>query len=274
MISDRSFSLTPFREDIRPLQVYRKELHRLLLRWETLTIVFSLILFSAIMVPGDFLSSLGVAHRGIITAVLCLLFAAFNFLLLPWILWGAARRNLPWVPVQMGCYVVLSLLCAVVALWSAGLTVSMFAVGWLFVVIITHVAIGYVVFVLRFASEIPARVSEDPERFPLFWPMPVQTCRLQPLLAPDIQGRVLRMVVENQYLRVTTETGEEVIRCSLGQAEQLVAAGTGLRIHRSYWIARDQIDELFFENGNPRLKTTAGEVLPVSRSAQEMIRSL
>jgi len=52
---------------------------------------------------------------------------------------------------------------------------------------------------------------------------------------------------------------------SLAEAQGKVPAADGMRIHRSHWVAFDQMVRLKFENGNPKLVITSGETLPVSR---------
>lgn len=73
------------------------------------------------------------------------------------------------------------------------------------------------------------------------------------------------------YTIVTTRSGEHIVRMPFTQAINEVSS-QGLQIHRSHWISESEVKRLYYENGNPKLETHMGKVLPVSRSAIPTIR--
>ena len=93
-----------------------------------------------------------------------------------------------------------------------------------------------------------------------------------PETAPKELVGVTRMEAENQYTRVYTNEGSSLVTMTLGQAEAMTEPGAGLRVHRSHWVAFDQMWRIGYKNGNPRITTRSGESVPVSRSKVGAVR--
>ncbi|PCJ07437.1 MAG: hypothetical protein COB16_11085 [Rhodobacteraceae bacterium] len=260
------------RTDIKDLAYFQTQIGVLLWRWETLSMSSLSILFASLMQPAGFLSEFSLPARIAINFGLTAFFWTCNFTLLPWVLWRGLRLNLPWVPVQMGLYVVLSLISAVFLEWVTMRPMQPLNVATTFAIITVPVAIGFLIFVQAVKHTITEVFAQDPQYFPLWQPAPINSCGLQSLLQPALRGRVRRISVESQYLRIFTDQGQSVIRCSLGKATGLLPQESGIRIHRSHWLACEDIDNLHFDNGNPRITDSFGDILPVSRSTVDAIR--
>lgn len=99
----------------------------------------------------------------------------------------------------------------------------------------------------------------------------IQEEPLQRLLPPELRGQIKEIQVEDKYLRVFTEKGEHVIRKSLSEAINGIQDKNGLKIHRSRWVRFDQLEDIFHENGNPRVLLRSGKWIPASRGVVDQI---
>ena len=116
------------------------------------------------------------------------------------------------------------------------------------------------------------RLSSRPEIIPWFAPTGDASIPLLMELPQDIRGEVLRMESMNQYVKVTTDKGSELVRMSLAKACDQVPEAAGWRIHRSLWIAKSEARSVVFEAGNPRLVVRGGERLAMSRQAAPIVK--
>ena len=77
---------------------------------------------------------------------------------------------------------------------------------------------------------------------------------------------------EDHYCRVYTSLGREMVLLRLSDAERELAGANGLRVHRSWWVAKDGIADAKREDGRIKLVLKSGEEVPVSRSYQAAVR--
>lgn len=96
---------------------------------------------------------------------------------------------------------------------------------------------------------------------------------LQKLLPVSKRGHLLHLKASGNYTQVMTTAGTHLLRIGIGEAERATSA-KGLRVHKSYWVARDEIMRLVYVSGNPQIVTQSGETIPVSRSAVPALRSI
>ena len=71
---------------------------------------------------------------------------------------------------------------------------------------------------------------------------------------------------EDHYLRVHTNLGEELILMRLADATRELDGADGLRVHRSWWVAKNGVTEEKRMDGRSFLVLTNGTEVPVSRS--------
>jgi hypothetical protein len=232
-----------------------------------------LTLFITVFTPGGLFADMSLWVRAAIHLFDCVVFLAYSYFVLPPVFRLAFDRGWPVLWVHIAVYVPMALILAVVfALADAGTLSAMeflwhaaLVVAW----VILSAVIGLFLFWVYFLPH--AGVDVRPEQI---WTFHRRTgCRLQEHLSDGVRGRVLRMTAENQYVRVFTERGEDLIRLPLSEAERLVPEDAGLRVHRSHWVARDLVADFGFEGGNPRLMTSDGTQLPVSRNRVGDVRA-
>ncbi|MBB5746851.1 LytTR family DNA-binding domain-containing protein [Brevundimonas variabilis] len=103
------------------------------------------------------------------------------------------------------------------------------------------------------------------------------------IVAPAVEGHrsgtlrirddLLCLQMEDHYVRVHTPDGSRLVLMPLSQAVTEVAGIEGLRIHRSWWVARSAVAAVRSEGRNFRLVLTNGIEAPVARSAVSTLRA-
>lgn len=105
---------------------------------------------------------------------------------------------------------------------------------------------------------------------------PTQRPALLDRLPANKRGALIRLEVQDHYVRAVTTKGSELLLMRLGDAIAETGGNTGLQIHRSHWVGDQGIERISRQTGkNPRLQieTADGETLPVSRSHLDKVRA-
>ena len=105
--------------------------------------------------------------------------------------------------------------------------------------------------------------TEHPERDPppLLERLPV-----------ELRGPLVRLSMQDHYVEVETVKGTTLILLRMSDAIKETEGATGLRIHRSHWVARDQITRVERRDGKVVVETKTGARLPVSRGYLPALR--
>jgi hypothetical protein len=91
---------------------------------------------------------------------------------------------------------------------------------------------------------------------------------------PRHLGRnILCMKTEDHYLRVYTDAGNTLVLLRMGDAENAVGGIEGLRVHRSWWVARHSVAEVVAAGNGLQLHLTNGLDVPVSRERRLLLKS-
>ena len=88
----------------------------------------------------------------------------------------------------------------------------------------------------------------------------------------SLRGRLLFLEMEDHYLRIHTSEGSDVILCRMEDAAHELQ-GHGLRVHRSYWVAKDAVGGARRQGQNWRLRLTDGREVPVGRTYRGSVRA-
>lgn len=89
---------------------------------------------------------------------------------------------------------------------------------------------------------------------------------------PHELGRDLMLLQsQDHYLRVKTKLGETLIRGVLQEAAEELGE-YGLRLHRSWWVARSAIRSFEYRKGAPVIVLTDGQEIPVGRTYRRSVR--
>jgi hypothetical protein len=115
----------------------------------------------------------------------------------------------------------------------------------------------------RHAETIPDRLAAVPV------PEPVD---FRARLPPDLGRDILALQMEDHYVRAHTSHGSVLILLPLHRAIEELGA-PGLRIHRSWWVARHAIAGCVRDGRNLRLRLSNGLEAPVARASVAAVRA-
>jgi len=98
-------------------------------------------------------------------------------------------------------------------------------------------------------------------------PLPeAETAFRQRLSARRRGARLIAIEAHDHYLRVHTDAGAELITLRFADALDELARAHGLRVHRSWWVAADAIEEVRWSRGSGKVRLVGGVVAPISRT--------
>ena len=86
-------------------------------------------------------------------------------------------------------------------------------------------------------------------------------------------GELTALEMEDHYVRAHSSQASTLILMRLRDAEAELTGIDGLRVHRSWWIARDAVEQVVRDGRNVRLKLKGGLEAPVARDRLPTLRS-
>jgi hypothetical protein len=92
------------------------------------------------------------------------------------------------------------------------------------------------------------------------------------LSAKKRAARLIAVEAEDHYVRVHTDVGSELLSMRFSQAVEELALAHGYRLHRSWWVAADAIEEVRWKRGSGEARLVGGIVAPVSRSCAAALK--
>lgn len=95
---------------------------------------------------------------------------------------------------------------------------------------------------------------------------PAADAAFQQRLPFDKRGALVRLEAQDHYLKVVTSAGEALILQRLSDAMTELSEFDGLRVHRSHWVAIDQVQKATRRDGRLILLLSDGAEVPVSRT--------
>nr|WP_255500771.1 LytTR family DNA-binding domain-containing protein [Caulobacter sp. 17J80-11] len=91
---------------------------------------------------------------------------------------------------------------------------------------------------------------------------------------PRRLGRqILTVEAEDHYLRVHTTFGSDLVLLSMSRAMEELACLDGMRVHRSWWVAREAVAGWERDGDRLLLALRDGRKIPVSRSYALVVRN-
>jgi hypothetical protein len=184
----------------------------------------------------------------------------------------ARRRGWPEVPLLVLASAVLagplSALCAVVdtALWPRA-AYYMSPLDWYLQVLFVSVPLNLILIWLRRILAQRSAVAAGPAE-----PTRVRTGDLRDRLPARLGDRIVCLQMEDHYVRVHTDLGSELVLTPLKEALAALPSVEGLQTHRSWWVARDAVQDVVRTGRNVRLRLVNGLETPVARSAVAKLR--
>lgn len=143
-----------------------------------------------------------------------------------------------------------------------GLSLGFWAKGAeLWAIAINTIVISFVVTIVLSVASATSQPPDKPGQPPILDRLPF-----------DKRAQLVAISVEDHYVRVRTIKGEELILMRLGDAIKEVGATRGLQVHRSHWVALDQVRATRRKGDGAILTMEHGPDIPVSRSKMPAIR--
>ncbi|MDP1630742.1 MAG: LytTR family DNA-binding domain-containing protein [Caulobacter sp.] len=101
-----------------------------------------------------------------------------------------------------------------------------------------------------------------------------QPARFLARLPARLRGASLHAVqAEDHYLRLHTSKGQDLILMRLSDAVAELEGLEGAQVHRSWWVARDAVEDSRRGDGRAVLTLTGGVQVPVSRAYAKALRA-
>jgi DNA-binding LytR/AlgR family response regulator len=150
----------------------------------------------------------------------------------------------------------------------APFVISMFNENNILSIFLTLFYIWVVAIVITSVGELASR-NAAPEP-----PAPTETRpALLDRLPPKFRDADLYAISsEDHYVRIHSAAGEHMLLMRLSDAEDLAAPLSGLKPHRSWWVAEAGVDSVSKSDGKLRITLKSGIVAPVSREGAKRVR--
>ncbi|MGP1281601.1 MAG: LytTR family transcriptional regulator DNA-binding domain-containing protein [Parasphingopyxis sp.] len=92
-------------------------------------------------------------------------------------------------------------------------------------------------------------------------------------LPPALGDHLVCLEMQDHYVKAHTLAGSEMLLMRLRDAIAELDGVDGLQVHRSWWVARDQVRAIRREGRGIKLELANGLLAPVARNRQEALRS-
>lgn len=99
------------------------------------------------------------------------------------------------------------------------------------------------------------------------------TPRLVERLPEDLRGDIVSLSVQDHYVAVTTTKGSHELLIRLADAVAETAPVPGLQVHRSHWVALDQVAQARRAGDTAVLTMSNGAEVPVSRANVKAVQA-
>ncbi len=89
---------------------------------------------------------------------------------------------------------------------------------------------------------------------------------------PGLTGRLLCLEMEDHYLRIHTDKGSDIILMRMADAERELADVEGMRVHRSWWVAREAVTGMVRDGPRLLLRLENGVDIPVGKTYRPALK--
>lgn len=103
-------------------------------------------------------------------------------------------------------------------------------------------------------------------------PAPAPDMRFRRRFPAGLTGRLLCLEMEDHYLRIHTDKGSDIILMRMSDAEEELSDVAGLRVHRSWWVAREAVTGIRRDGTRLLLQLENGLEIPVGKTYRGALR--
>lgn len=116
----------------------------------------------------------------------------------------------------------------------------------------------------------PARIETRTIVIP---PLPEAEAAFRRRLSAKRRGaRLVAIEAHDHYLKVHTDAGAELITLRFADALDELALAHGWRVHRSWWVAADAVEDVRWRRGAGEMRLVGGLMAPVSRTYAPVLK--
>jgi len=141
------------------------------------------------------------------------------------------------------------------------------------VILPKHLVFGGLLYLLNFYVHIGASKEGDiplkEEHLPV--KLALANVTFISKLSPSVAAEPLLLQAQEHYLKVTTALGSELILYKFGQAVREIPENFGVQVHRSFWVAIQNINGWSTTETGIKLSVHHGTPVPVSRRFEQMV---
>ena len=101
---------------------------------------------------------------------------------------------------------------------------------------------------------------------------PAPDARFRRRFPAGLTGRLLCLEMEDHYLRIHTDKGSDIILMRMSDAEEELSLVDGLRVHRSWWVAREAVTGVRRDGTRLLLLLENGLEVPVGKTYRGALR--
>ena len=83
------------------------------------------------------------------------------------------------------------------------------------------------------------------------------------------RGEIISLTSEDHYVRIDTDKGSETLLFRLSDAIEMCATISGIRVHRSHWVAKSHVVDYAKDKDRWFLVLSNGQSVPISRKYRE-----
>lgn len=84
-------------------------------------------------------------------------------------------------------------------------------------------------------------------------------------LSPPLTGSLIRAEAQEHYVKLVSAEETRMVLYRFSDVLRELPETLGMQVHRSHWIAKDAIKDVYKKGGNTRIVTRDGSEIPVSR---------
>jgi len=104
-------------------------------------------------------------------------------------------------------------------------------------------------------------------------PLPEAEAAFRRRLSAKRRGaRLIAIEAHDHYLKVHTDAGAELITLRFADALDELARAHGWRVHRSWWVAADAVEDVRWRRGAGEMRLVGGLAVPASRTYGQVLK--
>ena len=157
--------------------------------------------------------------------------------------------------------------------YAAGISAPMIYLSVAVLMLVIGISVVSVLEVRRQLAEGSAAAVADPAGESAAGPGPAPGARFLDRLPEKLGRDLVYLKTADHYVEAVTTAGSALVLMRFVDAVAELDGAGGLRVHRSYWVARLHVEGAARRSGRTTLQLTGGHEVPVSRTYMAAVRA-